>query len=930
MKKNTFTAISTFPTIYIMATINKLTIKEAIGEFTKSFIEKTQKPLTNLTGKTCKILIVDRSGSTGNKYKNSLTILDKEVFIAMNIIQENTDPNIQFVVISFDHTMINHGVIEVMRDDDEIVIGMPKLSPGGSTCTDLALAEAVKVMERGVKVTDVIIITDGQTNSSTFSLQGPAKKLDDNGVSIKIIAVTYSSLNPETLSKAEERNIPGMDVVNMLQNFISRLEIYTPDFEETPYIGAVSSRIVPNKLSCMDIPIPTGTILINYIPKAIDAIVLHKLSGQLFTTLPEFRSFCIDIGKLISPFFVKLPENNEYPWLDLIINKLSEIYPIDNIVQKIKLYLNYGFKCSKENTPIINTNPEDKVKESSVRKAEFSEASRTLETLGTTAGCDKVISLPINGVCILADVCEVKLTTPLGKFPNSKDGSGTIYLPASDNPALGQIKRQGIRGILNELRFPDASGCPDVIFYIANQLFLMYLNGMSLDTEHTQILKELAITQMSMNVLVSQGKYSSDGVYQMWSKGEVPKTHFSKPTTHLDLYTNKWINPLGLSQPIWWASMMSVVDLFDKQLPNFKVALESIGIELSKDAFLQYMKNTYGTSVKGLVKLIKIKSKQDSIITLLPFEKDAILYKLKDHSTPDNTYICKVGTIYERSEKDYVKGSCGCVWCHAPVTEDQFELFVQEDNTEMLKQAYREAIPLVVNVNSQVLPTSAPAISVVQAPVVNQSEDRKVVVVLTGITGAGKSTTSELIKKMVTEKGGKFHRVSADEKSKQGYKGKALQDTISREIYTFDREDSKLKVIVLDLCNENGVGNEIFGFNFGKYERFDLPVNYIPGQFELFENWCLFNVLSRKRDTPQVSYWLNPESAGVNTCIKVHNAKTLAIRRLYKLTTTVENFNENSSMTQIMNKITPKANAYAEILKQHPLEQQIRNVLTFL
>ena len=921
-----------------MSSINN-SIKGAICDFTKGFIEKSQKSLTKLSGKTCKILIVDRSGSTGNRYKNSLTVLEKEMFIAMNIIQENTDSNIQFVVISFDHSMINHGVIEVMRDDGEIVIVMPKLSPGGSTCTDLAVAEAVKVMESGVKVTDVIIITDGQTNSLPSYLQGPAKKLDDNGVLIKIIAVTYASLNPETLSKAEERNIPGMDVVNMLQNFISRLEIYTPEFEETPYIGAVSSRINPNKLSCMDISIPPGTILINYIPKAIDYLVSLKVAGQLVTTLPEFRSFCIDIGKLISPFFVKLPENSEYPWLDLIVARLAEIYPLDNIAQKVKLYLNYGFKCSKENTPIINTNPEDKVKESSVRKAEFSEASRTLETLGTTAGCDKLISLPINGVSILADSCEVKLTTPLGRFPNSKDGSGTIYLPASNDPALGQIKRQAIRGILNELRFPDATGCPDVIFYIANQLFLMHLNGMSLETEHALILKELAITQMSMNVLVAQGKYSADGVYQMWSKGEVPKTHFSKPTTHPDLYSNKWINPLGLSQPIWWASMMSVVGVFDKQLPQFKSALESIGLELSKDAFLQYMRNTYGTSVKGLIKLIKLKSKQDSIITLYPFEKDAVLYKLKDHSTPDQTYICKVGTLYEQSEKEYVKSSCGCVWCHAPVTEDQFEVFVQEDNTDMLKQAYREAIPLVVNLTSEVLPTSAPVVQVqaqaqvpiqVQAQAQEQPEERKVVVILTGITGAGKSTTCKLIQEMVTQKGGKFHRVSADEKSKQGCKGKALQDAISRELYQFDREDTKLKVVVLDLCNENGVGNEIFGFNFGKYERFDLPVNYIPGQFELFENWCLFNVLSRERDTPQVSYWLNPVSAGVNTCIKVHNAKTLAIRKLYKLSTTVENFNDQSSMTQIMARITPKANAYSEMLKQHPLEQQVRKVLTFL
>jgi len=101
------------------------------------------------------------------------------------------------------------------------------------------------------------------------------------------------------------------------------------------------------------------------------------------------------------------------------------------------------------------------------------------------------------------------------------------------------------------------------------------------------------------------------------------------------------------------------------------------------------------------------------------------------------------------------------------LTEDQFEVFVQEDNTEMLKQAYREAIPLVVNLTAEVLPTSAPVIqSQVQVPVQAQEEpeERKVVVVLTGITGAGKSTTCELIREMVTQKGGKFHRVSADEK----------------------------------------------------------------------------------------------------------------------------------------------------------------------
>jgi len=83
----------------------------------------------------------------------------------------------------------------------------------------------------------------------------------------------------------------------------------------------------------------------------------------------------------------------------------------------------------------------------------------------------------------------------------------------------------------------------------------------------------------------------------------------------------------------------------------------------------------------------------------------------------------------------------------------------------------------------------------------------------------------------------------------------------------------------MDLCNENGVDKYSFGFNFYNYIDINFYPNLIPDKFDEYECWCLNNVLSRSLHNENTNYWLNPFSACVKTCIKVHNAKAVGVAK---------------------------------------------------
>jgi hypothetical protein len=54
-----------------------------------------------------------------------------------------------------------------------------------------------------------------------------------------------------TISQAEERRIPGMDLVNYLSNSVDKLTIYNQYHKDIPYEGAVSSTVNKQFLTFM-------------------------------------------------------------------------------------------------------------------------------------------------------------------------------------------------------------------------------------------------------------------------------------------------------------------------------------------------------------------------------------------------------------------------------------------------------------------------------------------------------------------------------------------------------------------------------------------------------------------------------------------------------------------------------------------------------
>ena len=207
------------------------------------------------------------------------------------------------------------------------------------------------------------------------------------------------------------------------------------------------------------------------------------------------------------------------------------------------------------------------------------------------------------------------------------------------------------------------------------------------------------------------------------------------------------------------------------------------------------------------------------------------------------------------------------------------------------------------------------------------SDVRLVRINLIGTTGSGKSTFAKRLAESVEAKGGKCLIVSADKWSKKGKKGKEVSNCIKNEFKNFYRVDSKLKVVIIDLCNENGPQDRCFDIDFTGFETHDMFPNMNRQQFNDYECWCLRNVLSRPAHTENTLYWLNPVTAGVSTCIKVHKGKTQSLRRYCNITSPQVHIEENWTLEQTLGAINESADRYAQYLNGSSVEAEVSSFM---
>ena len=840
--------------------------------------------------------VIDESGSTGSHFASGINVLEKEMSVVYEYILNNI--NNKYNMYSFESNCVEHS-IHVMKEEG--LVNLPDLSPKGCTYTHLPLA---KINANPNKPDVVILVTDGETSSHQTQVKTEIEKFIEKKIRFEIIAVSAKNIDLNTISQAEESRIPGMDLVNFLANSVDKLTIYNQFHKDVPYEGAVSSTVNKKFLTFMGSKVDSHIHV--YLNKLLAKLDEHKGTINWGTLNMNFKQLLSEVGKLLSVYFVSFPVDHYF--VNSIVSKIYETCNItDMTTERIYSIIKYGFECTKNEKPIMYTNFEQHVKEKTVKHAEFKNAIDNLKLQGSTLNSEKTICMPTNGVCIINNRV-VPLAQNLGPYPKSKDSYGNVYFPCDDG-IDEQAVRIAFRELCSHLGYRDSRG-PEPAFYVLNEMSLMYIKGLNLESEYMTELRKLAIIQVSMEAMIAKDKYDGVGLYKQWKTGKTLSTHYSKPTqTHSSLYKDGKINPLKLEEPMWWALMMSMLGLFEEQKNTYNTALLAKGIN-NQEEFLSWLCTNYKDVVQGQLNVCTLKPQPTSVFTLDNFGLEDEVYVLGSHGQ------CNTQTHYSKSEIESWVLTSGCLWCqHRPVWTD-FQLNLVNTNQE-------EQITKLTTLSSKLC---VPIDSVSNTDSFASSTNNKILINMIGITGAGKSTVSKKINDLVTDNGGSCLIVSSDKWSKKGAKGKQLQTSINKEIRDFDATDSEFKVIVVDICNENGPSSNCFGFDTSSYSIFNFYPNLDKGQFDDYQCWCLRNVLTRPMHTATSLYWLNPESAGVSTCIKVHNLKTNGLKKLLGITSSLS-FSENDSIYSVMEKIKIRASAYESYLMGKNLDEIVINLL---
>lgn len=147
-------------------------------------------------------------------------------------------------------------------------------------------------------------------------------------------------------------------------------------------------------------------------------------------------------------------------------------------------------------------------------------------------------------------------------------------------------------------------------------------------------------------------------------------------------------------------------------------------------------------------------------------------------------------------------------------------------------------------------------------------------VIMKGVVGAGKTTWSMRIKEAVESRGG-FCLVEGTDKYCQN--GTQIKDAVSRVTQALQRLNEVKNndiVVVLDTCgNSNPNEKKFFGVDFSKWKRVIVWPSLDRSNLSGYFAWSLRNVLSRKKPSKGDNYYLNPVDAGASICVDVHKKK---------------------------------------------------------
>ncbi len=829
-------------------------LKDTINNFKK--LKYEDKDLENKFSKETNsiIILIDNSYSTESTFSNSKKVIEFEIEIAKKISTTALllhKQNTYIHIFTFSSDTVDRGQVKFSSNGS--LLFPPGIVPNGGTNTHIGFSTVYDFISRTkLNNVEVILITDGETNSSENNLFKEYEKLNNVIESFQIIAVSNKTLDFKNMQQNEETKIPGLDIVNWIP---SKSKIYTPDYIDEPYI---LSTICTNTWNFLNISFSKKILFPQLISELISFIGPYEKYNP-----EEIQIFFIELGMYLALFYYTFPET----YINSLFQDLKDLKNLKDI----KEFLSYGFNLKRQNKSFIRVNLNKKIVDYQERKNLFVDASTQLKLNGTSLNSE-CISFN-NGV-----ICHMESSTGLiigNKIPN-------IYF-AFEDQNNEQAIRQGLRTMFGELyNIPNATTSSSVIFCVLNQIFLFLLvdKDLSLNDSYIVKLRKLAVIQTSMLKMIGKGHYGNS-FYEYWSSGELPSQHYSSLKTHIELYKDFDINPLELPQTLWWATMMCILSesTFKAQENIYKPFFEENNIESNSESLLKYLRNKYKSQVSGTVKKISFVIK-NSIITLEPFNKEDVIYVLEDHLFQGNQ--CSARTHYSESEKKMLGNKC--VWCNYVVPESKFskiniskESLVNNDIPRFLvEKRINETQNVQSNSRSNKFKTNNYPVN--KFYIKGQSDCH--LILLEGTVGSGKTTWSIECETQLKKNNYTVINESTDNYCKQGIDMKKAVYSITQSIISKHRPNKC--VVIIDTCGITDswkqvsgatiTGNKIFNCMFENYKIHLVRPNF-TSDVKGYLSWSLNNILSRSLHNKDTLYWLNPVSLNINLCKKIHKDK---------------------------------------------------------
>lgn len=264
--------------------------------------------------------------------------------------------------------------------------------------------------------------------------------------------------------------------------------------------------------------------------------------------------------------------------------------------------------------------------------------------------------------------------------------------------------------------------------------------------------------------------------------------------------------------------------------------------------------------------------------------------------------------LYVLSEEGYNmlvnSNVCVCPICYSKL--DKHESFV-----DVVKKPVEEKMnfipPGIVNIFTGV------GVPIAQVEYKQKDGKNRVLLVLKGTVGAGKSTIAQKMKDLIESRGGKCIIEGTDKYCKDGMHTNHAAKKVTQNLRKFTHDincDNNLMVAIIDTCGERNNGHTFFNVNFNRWTIIDVWPNYNLDNEKGYLAWTLRNVLNRIECSIDCNYYLNPVSAGLNVCVTVHKKKAQSLGLKAHL-----NVDSNESIETIIAKLDDLADQYTNSLR---------------